>query len=350
MDVLALLVSVAYWPGIAGAATTPRWALLALILPWVLRRQPINAVHIAGAVFVCWAVLTMAWNPAPLDGIGALFILGLLAMCFWLGGQIVDMRCIYVWAGVGLWVSSAVAMAQWLGYEPIRTVPGLLPSGLFVNGNFMAEAAALIVVAAVAERIWWLLPGLMPALLLPQARGAMLACAIGLAVHYRRHWWAIMTIGCIAIAAIVAYSAVKVGATDDRLAIWQATVNGITVFGHGVGSFWTASPAFELRTGLHPWPEYAHNEFLHIAFELGIVGLALVCVFGLTLAGPLDTSRLVLATLAVEMCFGFPLHVPVTAFIAMVVAGHAGGNRYVLRDLVVRRRRNWPLGLAGARP
>jgi hypothetical protein len=348
VDLLALLVAVAYWPGIAGAATTPRWAVLALMVPWLLHRQTINAVHVAGVAFIAWAALSLLWSASPQDGIGSLFILGLLAMCLWLGGEIHDLRPVYIWAGLGLCVSSAAAVLQAAGFHPVLTNTDALPSGLFVNANFMAEAAALIVVALVAERVWWLIPGLLPALILPQSRTAMLACGVGLMVNYRRHTWVMGGVAVAAVAFMAWYAQTKWGSTSDRLMIWQSALNGVTLFGHGIGSFWTTFPQFDLRINPAAIPEYAHNELLHIAFELGIVGVVLACVFGLTLIGPLDTSRLVLIAVAVEACFEFPTKVPVTGFIAMVAAGAAGRSRYFLCSFLGNRRRTVPAWLEGA--
>jgi hypothetical protein len=334
MPVLAFLASALYWPGIAGAATVPRWALLAFVVPWVLREQRMSAAHVAGGVFLAWAAMTMVWNPAPLDGIGALLTLLTLACCFLLGNQLTNLRGVIIGAGLGLTVSSAVSVAQYLGFHPVGTY-GLV-SGLFVNGNYMAEAAALIVVGAVAERIWWLIPGLLPALFLPDARGAVVATALSLMVHFRYVkgiWW---LYGLMSVCLGLYIAAKGYGSIGERLTIWQETLDGVTIFGQGIGSYWSFFPAYE----------YAHNEFLHVAFETGIVGLVLFCTFCVTLAGPMDTARLVLIALFVESCFASPIHWPTTGFISMVAAGHAVWSRYLLRNGIDRVRSFGQAGLA----
>lgn len=338
LSILSFAISALYWPGIAGAATTPRWSVMAVAIPFLLKPHRVTVTHLWGLSIIGLAAASMLWNPAPLDGVGALLSLCILAGCFCFGNQLDDLRPLYIGAGLGLWVSSIIAMLQFFGFAVLPTYTPV--SGLFVNGNFMSEAAALLVVAAVAERIWWLVPGLLPALFLTDARGAILACTMGLMVHYRRKWRWLIGIMIVMAAAAVVLTTAKIywPGIDERLLIWESTWNGLTFFGHGIGSFWTTYPQFDLRA--HPWsmPEYAHNEFLTVAFELGVIGFALFVGFWLTLIGPINTSRLILIALLMEACFAFPTHLPTTGFIGLVAAGHAVRSRYLLRDLVMRRR------------
>ena len=351
MWALAFLTSALYWPGVAGAATVPRWAAIALVVPVLLKDQRLTAPHVAGGLFLVWAALSMAWNTAVLDGMGALLILLMLAACFCLGNQLADLRKIYIGAALGLTVSSAVSIFQWFGFHQVPSWGG--PGGLFVNGAFMAEAAALVLVALVAERLWWFVPGLLPALMLPDARTAVLACVTVLMIAFRRSRFIWLALCVVPVGAYFYVSAKGYGSVNERLEIWRSTLSGVTLFGHGIGSFWSAYPAYDLRPAapiaLRNTPEFAHNEFLTVAFELGIVGLLLFCGLCVTLAGPLDTARLVLIALFVESCFDFPLHLPVTGFLGMVVAGHAVRNRYLLRDGVARLRGIGETRMAGPR-
>lgn len=337
MGAVAFLATALYWPGVIAPVTTPRWALIALVVPWLLRECRLTAGHVAGIALFAWAAATILWDAAPLDGAGALLIALMLGCCFWLGSQIADLRPLYIGAACGLALSSVVAIIQYFGYAPFPVMTVI--SGLFVNGNLMAEAAALIAVAVVAERMWGLLPLVLPALVLPHARGALLACAVALAVHYRaelRRYWPTVAAVAVSIGALLFMNGGPSG--DERLLIWRSAASGVTIFGHGLGSFWIVFPAYDIRPVVTGLPEYAHNEWLNVAFELGVVGLLLFCVFCASLAGPLDTARLVLIALAVEAFFAFPLHEPTTGFLGMVVAGHAVRNRYLLRDIAGRGR------------
>jgi hypothetical protein len=348
MGILAFLTSALYWPGVAGAATVPRWVVIAFVAPCLLNDHRLTAPHVAGGLFLAWAFLTLLWDPVPLDGFGAMLVMLMLACCFLSGYQAADLRPVYIGAGLGLTISSIIAVVQCFGFHPVGSWG--LESGLFVNGAFMAEAAALILVAAVAERIWWLVPGLLPALLLPDARTAVLAAAAGIVVCFRRSKIAWLMVCAVPVGCGLYVAAKGYGSIDERLAIWHSALDGTTLVGHGIGSFWSVYPSYDLRPpvpiGLWSTPEFAHNEFLHFAFELGIVGLLLFCSLCATLAGPIDTARLVLIALFVESCFDYPLHLPVTGFLGMVAAGHAVRNRYLLWGRFGWRRDIGKAGLA----
>jgi hypothetical protein len=333
---LAGLASSIYLPGISGAATSPRWAILALI-PWFLRGQRATIAHWVSAAFVLWAALTMAWNPAPLDGVGALFPLLIGAACFCLGDQLFEFRPIWIGAAIGIGFSSAAAIAQTFGFTGIE---GLMPvHGLFVNANYMAEAAGLVLVAVLAERLWWCLPCVLPALLLGQGRGGIVAAAAPFILKYRRQPL-VLAGAAAALVLVIGYASFMKGqdSTTERLLIWQSALHGVNVFGHGIGSFWTQYPAFDLRINPPGNPETAHNELLTAAFETGIVGAALLTAFFAILAiGPLTTERMVLIATLVEACFAFPFHLPTTAFLGLVAAGGCVWSAYLVRDVAYGR-------------
>lgn len=346
---LAGLASALYWPGISGAATSPRWAVLAII-PWLITWQRATIVHWIGALFVAWAGLTMAWNPAPLDGINALFLLLIGAACFCLGDGLFDLRKIWIGAGIGIGLSSVAAIAQFFGY---RGIAGLMPiHGLFVNENYMTEAAALVLVAVISERLWYLVPCVLPALLLGQGRGGILAAAAPFLIKYRRHPLALAAIATAIIGTVAVVTLHKdSGSMPERLQIWIGALHGVNFFGHGIGSFWTQYPAFDLRVNPPGNPETAHNEFITIAFELGVPGLILSVAFVWALVmGPLSTARMVLIAFLVEAFFAFPAHLPTTAFLGMVAAGAAVWDCYLVRNFAdVRRALGWALRAAAVR-
>lgn len=348
MGLLAFTVSVLYWPGIAGAATTPRWALLFAVVPWLVGCTRWTTAHLFGALFIGWAALSLFWTADTLDSINALLILGLSALIFNLGYELQDLRPVYVGAGIGIAISGVIASFQ---VAEINIVRGYGPAGLFVNPIFLGEAAGLVLVGAVGERLWLVAAIVTPALALSAARAAMLGGALALAIHFRNRWRLLLAIAVVAGLAVAAYSwgRVRLDSSElERLAIWRSTWAGVTWLGHGIGSFWSTYPQFDIRPHPPRRPEFAHNEWLNVAFELGPVGFVLFCSWCISLAGPLNSSRLVLITLAVESCFAFPLHLPTTAFLGMLCAGHAVRDRAVLRDLAVHSRRTLPPGLAVA--
>jgi len=323
---LGFLVSALYIPGLINPAHGPRWALILGIIPWLLKPQAGSPAHWFGAAFLTWSAITIIWSPAVLDGIHQAFILAAWAALFLYGAQAESLRPFYIGAGIGIGLSSILAVMQAMGIEPLPYVFPF-PRGLFVNGNYLAEAAALVLVAAVSERLWWLIPALLPALFLPRAKGALLAAGAGLAAwlwnRSRVAAIALVAFSCAAVVAIIVTAPETNDAEGERWLIWGSTFNGITWLGHGLGSFRTVFPAFDLRELPTGTPEYAHNEALQIAFDQGLIGLFLALVFVITLAGRLDTSRLILIALAVEAAFAFPLHMPTTAAIGFLAAGYA---------------------------
>ena len=315
---LAFAITVAFIPGIEGGATTPRWALIAFVVPWLLRdRHRFSVADLAAGLFLVWSSLTLWWSPAVLDGIGELLILVLLFSCFWLGHQITDMRPVWIGAGLGIAVSSAIALAQSLGL-PLIVGERTTTAALFANGNFMAEAAALVLVAALVERIWWLVPLLLPAFLLPLQRGSLLAAALALGVYVFGRPRAIVVAAFMGIVLLlVAVAGKNPASIDMRLDAWRAALSHLSFFGHGLG------------VGALVVPPYLHNEFLNVAFETGLPGVLLLALLCLPLFGPLNAARCVLVAFAVEACFAYPLHLPVTGFLASIAAGFA------LRDWLV---------------
>lgn len=75
--------------------------------------------------------------------------------------------------------------------------------------------------------------------------------------------------------------------SDDRLEIWATTPSIIAehpLLGVGQGNFPSASPNFGLADVGGVAFDHAHNLFLNVAAELGLIGLALLVLFLVTLA------------------------------------------------------------------
>jgi hypothetical protein len=348
MGALGFVMTAAYWPGWISPAFTPKWAILAVAAPamllWSGKTTRLTAAHLAGAVTISWMALTIAWSRAPLDSLNALWLFCLLpAVCFLLGMQAGSLRPVLIGSAWGLGISSVIAIAQVLGWDGLASAA--LPSGLFVNRDFLAETAALVAVGLMAERLWWHLPLVAPALVLPMDRTALLACVVALAALMwrarNRASWAILA----ALAGCFAYAALHIGSASlaMRLAIWRDAVAGISLTGHGLGIFWTIPTLYNGTTPIH-----AHNEFIEIVWECGLVGLALAASFAWTLRGPIDTARAVLVALAVECVLAFPLHLPVTVALGAMCAGFAVRDRAVVRGFALRGRAIRGHGMAAA--
>lgn len=319
-------ITAAFWPGIAAAATSPRWAVAAIgsaLLLFCAGPIRLTIAHLAGALFLGWCLATLSWSWSP-DALDAAFKLGILAACFCLGSVSEDLEPLWLGAGVGIAVSSVIAIAQVFGFAPVPYLT--IPAGLFINGNYMAEAAVLVLIGLAASGRWWMAAACLPAATLGVARGALLALAAAAAAWL----WGRSRAAALALVLLVAVSGATMGFygwrsthVAERVAFWRDTASGITLTGHGLGSFRDVFTRYAEHTDLRrSRPAQPHNEALGIAFELGIVGLVLFLIFAATLFGPLRPQGLVLIAVAVEAMFAQPLHLPVTGALGCLVAGH----------------------------
>lgn len=334
----SFLLMVAYVPGWSGAATTPRWALLFAAVPVVSMFTDCSRVtlgHALGAAFLACAIVTLIWTPNGFDGIDALLKLLLLAALVRIGAELTSIAPFLAGAALGLGVNSGFAIAQWLGFEPVYRAPGLYPAtGLFMNGNYLAEPAALVLIGLVAHRMWRFVPLVLPALVLPRAAGALLALvAAGFAALPWRARVVFLALVTLAIAGYLALMPLAGPGILHRITLWAATLDGLSWFGNGLGSFYTLfpshAPAWDF---LASRPAHAHNDFLEIAYELGLGGLPLLGFLAFAFAAPWRPEHFILLGFCVEACFGFPLHLPATLFLGGLVAGLVCRDRISLRD------------------
>jgi hypothetical protein len=334
--VAAFAVIAVYWPGVSGAGTSPRWALLAFIIAptlFLAPRQRISILHLIGATLVAYALLTLAWSPDRIDAVDALLKLFILAAGFCLGALCETMTPVYRGAAAGVAISSAIVIAQAFGIFQFADLSPGDPTGLFVNRLLLAEVAALVGVALLASRLWLWLPLTLPALIVPLERGPILAFAVAGAVSLWRSskiaallllLGGIGLIGAITLAPSLRQTSVDSFTPTEtamqRTVIWRETARALNIAGHGFGSYRELAP--------QPFPaaklDHAHNEFLEVAFEAGFVGIALFVLFwSLTLwTWPSSVETAIIVALMVEACFAFPLHEPVTAALGLLCAGH----------------------------
>jgi hypothetical protein len=192
--------------------------------------------------------------------------------------------------------------------------------------------------------------GLLSGVVLSGSRAALLAVALTGAILYAHALRGGklqaarlgMLFGALGIAAGIFQAFVKtsnvMGSAETQLGsglsrlsglrwpLWMDTVGALTTFGHGIGNYFVTMPAYvrEYPVAYIGRPEFAENEFLNFAFELGAPGaLLLAGIFGLALFGRATLRpRLAVLALLVVSCLGFPLHMPATVFIGGLVLGH----------------------------
>lgn len=329
---IGFLLMVAYCPALSGATTTLRWDVAALIAVALFFAPAgrLTRAHIAGLALLAWLTLSISWSSAPYYGVNTAAQCLACAVAFAFGAVLADIRPVIAGAAVGIAVSSVVAIGQWFGWHAIEQYG--YPGGLFFNGNRLAEVAALVLVAAFAMRMWWAIPGLLPAIWLPQARGAWLALLASGLVYLWRNGKSFDRFMMVAIGLqVILFGAMvapligvpfKTAAILQRTELWSWTVGHLTLLGHGLGSFALDGPVFPGPTRT----QFPHNELLWLAFEGGLPAVGLFGAFAAVVwRSCADEARLVLVALGVVACFGMPFHDPATVLFAALVAGFAVG-------------------------
>lgn len=332
-------------PTISGAATAPRWAFLAILVPiyWTLRdeRARWTLGHALGLMVLGWAGLSLLWTPQPLyEGLEGYLRLLLLAGLFSIGVSLESLKPVYVGLALGMTVNSAIAVMQAFGWDGIPQA--VSPAGLFLNKNYLAEPAALVLIALIGHRMWAFIPGVLPSLILPMHRGSMLALAA-----VATYWvWTKSRLLALVLMAFMVLGAVTFLARDrgdgvaywtndsfsGRWQIWSDTVDGMTWLGNGVGSFYIryASHAthFDLMKSR---PVHAHNDYLEAAYELGPGIIPLIGLLAFCFMGHLGPERFVFLGFLAQAGTNFPTYFPVTGALAGLLAGYLCRDRSLLR-------------------
>ena len=177
MLLLGFIVAATFWPGLANAANGSRWATLYVAVPTALffvRIVP-NSVYVVLGLLLVWAEFSQLWTPVHADGINALFQFGVIACAFLVAHNTEDLRPLYSGLGLGLWISSGIAIAQTFGYYPVAVVNNGGPaSGLFVNPDVFGEISIAVLVGLIADRTWWIAAVVVPSIILSECRSAIL--------------------------------------------------------------------------------------------------------------------------------------------------------------------------------
>jgi O-antigen ligase len=243
------------------AAALPAMALLALAL--TSRRLPIRqtAVAIVGSALVAWFL-------AALQFLGS-------------GQKILHLHANANWGyGTGFF-ANANHMATLLALSvPVATALAMMMITRSRRDSRLALAALVAAsgVAAIGITLTGSVGGI---LLLPLATIGGL-CLVPTSLKYR----ALATAGALAaaIAGVVASSAILGTSLEEgvlsRPDIWRNTMAGVAHFwplGSGLGTFTEVYPMFENPdTVIARYANHAHNDYLEVVFEAGLIGAGVV--------------------------------------------------------------------------
>lgn len=321
MLALGLLSSLAIVVG-----QTTQWAVLSigLLALTLWRKVEITFLHWVGLAFLAWACLSLSWTYDWYDGGWGLWILAIIALSFWLGSALPSLRSIYIGLALGLTVSSIFSIAEFFDWQGVATAyphchgnPAIewrtcwKVAGLYHNPMLHGELLAITLVALLSERLWLLVPGLLPGFILAGSRGAIVALVMGGTAVLVRKPLAILTLGGIFALAFATY----LGPSDsDRFAIWRIALQGMTWLGYGPGSFSGVATAT-----MHP--EHVHNDYLQLAFEYGSGSLLLLFLYACAILQTNAKEWPVFLTFSILALFSFPLYVPMLAFLGAASTG-----------------------------
>jgi hypothetical protein len=341
LPLLSFTLGILYLPGMAAPATAPRWALLSVGVPLLLWQGKAlpglwSKAHSLGLGLLLWAALSLLWASSTEAWAEAMWWMGLLAGAFVLGAKEEDLGPSFVGLSLGLCASVALALGQNLGWSPVAEVAS--PGGLFLNRNILGEGCALALVGVMLVPKWRALAlplGL--GLVLTHSRGALLALGcVALAWCWgKSKFWA--AVAGLALAVLLLKSPMGTSMAE-RLAIWFDTASGVTLLGHGLGSFYDTFPTWAHYQDLAlTRPAHAHNEFLELLFELGPgLGLCLGLLFWCSRTA--SPWRYPLIASCAMACFSFPWHMPLTGFASALVLGHLAALRARAEPAQLERR------------
>lgn len=196
--------------------------------------------------------------------------------------------------------------------------------------------------------------------LLPISLGGVLAIWIG-DVRDRRVW---AGLAALLLAALFSYAILKFTPVGQHLAhrfttlgddlrpiVWQGTGDAIRSFwplGSGVGSFVPIYQMFEdLNSVSDTWVNHAHNDYIEILLETGVVGLVLIAsyflVAGLALLReaprPLRRQRYTAVTIILILLAHSATDYPLRTFALLSIFAFANGMLFVSREHTHLRRK-----------
>lgn len=366
---VAFILTVLIWPFIAASATTPRWGFLAIVAAASLFfiRIRLTTAHVLFMLMLGYGALSLLWTDVQVEWWANFAKLFIAFAAFLVAAELKSIRGLLIGASLGLTINSAIVYMQVYGWHGLPQVSP--PAGLWMNKDMGAEFAALVALGLVYERMWWFLPFvlanicqvILPVEIIPIAqsmfsnidwakllgdpinipmtfiysRGALVSFFLVLLIAVlNRYPRLLVSIGAVIVSSAAVYYLVHFeGSVIERLSIWLDTIDGLSWFGHGLGSYYVTYPDFGHRVDtLYARPEHAHNDLLEFIYEMGIGAVLPVALSVSIWRASLATEKAIFLGFMVESMFSFPLHMPATAACFGIVAGRCAGSGPALRD------------------
>lgn len=263
--------------------------------------------------FVAYASASLLWSLDPQYG---LVLLASLTAGFFIGREVGSLR--WLWGGVCILLGANLALCS------------ILTNGLAGNPNYFGCALALGLVAAYIYRFWYFIPIGIAGLAHTQSRTAIIAATLTFlfALPWRWKLGAIATgAGCLFVAYL--FRGGSVGESMwQRMGIWEDTINHLTIFGTGFGSYADAYKAWPKHTNMTlTLTNHAYNDYLELIFELGLgaIPLWLMLILLLEVDRP---ERLIIACFLLLSLTYFPLYIPIFGQLLAITLGHLSRSYY----------------------
>lgn len=330
-------LAIAYIPSVTGAAVPTGWFYLFLTIPlWAFFVQAdLKNTHVYGLLFLIYIFVSLAWTFNLQLAYFFLMQMIVLAVVFYIGSTLLDLKPIVIGLTLGVAFSDLAALGQYFGFKQIFSLNGSV-AGLFVNQNIFCEVSAVMLLCLVALKLWYWIPLTLPGLLFIHSRAAMLGVGVGLMLWgWRKDRLVTFAVAlCCVMGGLIYYRDSNFFSIFERYYVWADTIRGFTLFGQGVGTYEILYPLYAINIDTYiSRPKFAHNDLLQIVYEFGIGSVFLVLMI-LNIWKIKRDESIILYGIATISLFAYPFHVPMLAFIGVLVAGYL--TRFDDTDWLVR--------------
>jgi O-antigen ligase len=271
------------------------------------RMRPLLEVHVLILAFACWAILSYFWTIDPDKTFRRASTMVQLVALVWLVWEFAQSRTQIYWVltsfVAGAYTLSGAIMLEYLsdptGPSRYSSAPGVQPNGVaFLLGlaiplAWYLSCTARPIILKLVFRFYVLLAALSS--LLTGSRGGLFTTAAALCIipltfrHLSLRSKALLAFGMVAAALALLIvlptrplqrlettsSEIRRGDFNNRRALWNAALTAFDerpLAGVGAGASRVRIREITFRE------EGAHNTFLSIAADLGVVGLSLFCL------------------------------------------------------------------------